>query len=324
MKNPRILTGLLVLFPLWLCSQTFQFSVPNTHFVLIPGGGFETKAWVDVPFGDTVYLTAEAGPGIVAFFQPAKVIHNQMVYLVVISTDSSLVQLQSLRLIARHSNDSIVHFLTVENHNNGHGFYLIDSARYYQDTVFQYLMQVYDASGGLLDSLRQLDWIPCYPYPPLLVVTHHMFVNNDWRNTVLWHNMIPPHNWAKVFLYNEVEGICFGVMIDTWGSYSTIPCEIMHYNYQDTITAIPDDEDPAGFSIYPNPAQGSVNIRKENRAMISLDMTLFSVTGQSILHEFWPFHESCKTLDLGSVPAGVYFLTISDDHQRWQKKIIKH
>lgn len=319
-----ILTGILILVPYLAICQSLQFSLLNTHFVLIPGGGFETKAWIYVPPGDTVHMQAESGTGMHALFQPATLSASQFVYLVVISTDTNLAPQQTMRLVARTPSDSIVHWITVDNHYNGHGFYLIDSAKYYQAAAFTYLLQALPSQSGLLDSLRQIDWIPCFPYPPLLVVTHHLFVSGDWRMTVLWHNMIPPHNWVKMFLYNELQGISFGVNIDTWGAYSLIPCEIMHYNQQDTITARQGDPSLYGILAYPNPTDGVLRLQLDNPPPHPMGISLYAANGNQVLSGIWDSGVQEMTLDLHSLPAGVYFLAAPIEAGNRKMKIIKY
>jgi hypothetical protein len=34
----------------------------------------------------------------------------------------------------------------------------------------------------------------------LLVVTHYMFVSDEWEIVLSWHNMIPPHDWTRIEL----------------------------------------------------------------------------------------------------------------------------
>lgn len=36
--------------------------------------------------------------------------------------------------------------------------------------------------------------------PEWLVVSHYLFFSPDWEMHVAWHNMIPPHDWARIDL----------------------------------------------------------------------------------------------------------------------------
>ncbi len=289
-----------------LSGQAFDFRMPNSNFVLIPGGGFESHAWVDVPPGDSVLLTTSAGTGLITLFQPSVVRQSQQVYLVVISTDSTLAQQQTMTVCAHHNNDSITKVLSIRNANNGHGFYLIDSARTWLDTAYAYFKHSFPTQKIFLNNLQQSPWVSCFPYPPLLIVTHHLFVFENWRATVLWHNMVPPDDWAKVFIYNEENDSCYGIHVDSWGTFSFIPCEIMHYNQQDTIMNLPDIPEIALFNLWPNPTEDQLYISFREELMEPTRITVFNIDGRT-LQTVEVIRREC-TLHLDHLPAGIYMV----------------
>ncbi|HVP11021.1 MAG TPA: hypothetical protein VMV94_07520 [Phycisphaerae bacterium] len=43
-------------------------------------------------------------------------------------------------------------------------------------------------------------WTGTIVKPHILVVTHYLFFSDDWEMGVMWHNMIPPYDWAKIYL----------------------------------------------------------------------------------------------------------------------------
>ena len=46
----------------------------------------------------------------------------------------------------------------------------------------------------------QTEWIPTIVKPHILVVTHYLFFSDEWELGVMWHVMIPPYDWAKIYL----------------------------------------------------------------------------------------------------------------------------
>ena len=43
-------------------------------------------------------------------------------------------------------------------------------------------------------------WTGTVVNPLILVVMHYMFLSEDWEMYVTWHVMIPPYDWAKIYL----------------------------------------------------------------------------------------------------------------------------
>ena len=46
----------------------------------------------------------------------------------------------------------------------------------------------------------QADWTGTIVTPHILVVTHYLFLTDEWEMEVRWHVMIPPHDWAEIYL----------------------------------------------------------------------------------------------------------------------------
>ena len=49
-------------------------------------------------------------------------------------------------------------------------------------------------------------WTGTVVNPRILVVMHYMFLSEDWEMYVTWHVMIPPYDWAQIYLrhrYNQ-------------------------------------------------------------------------------------------------------------------------
>ena len=87
-------------------------------------------------------------------------------------------------------------------------------------------------------------------------------------------------------------------------------------------------QDPQGsmhLIVYPNPTSGDlyINIKKDNLREASFSLT--STTGQLIYQNISDHlsHSYTKMLDISSLPAGVYFLSVTVDGEKITKQIIK-
>jgi hypothetical protein len=57
-----------------------------------------------------------------------------------------------------------------------------------------------------LDITNETTWTGTLVNPRVLVVMHYMFLSEDWEMYVTWHVMIPPYDWARIYLrerYNQ-------------------------------------------------------------------------------------------------------------------------
>jgi hypothetical protein len=44
------------------------------------------------------------------------------------------------------------------------------------------------------------EWIGTPVQPHILVVSHYLFLSEDWEMSVMWHIMIAPHDWSRISL----------------------------------------------------------------------------------------------------------------------------
>ncbi|MFZ2906219.1 MAG: T9SS type A sorting domain-containing protein [Cyclobacteriaceae bacterium] len=93
---------------------------------------------------------------------------------------------------------------------------------------------------------------------------------------------------------------------------------------QDAITAT-ENELESVVSVYPNPAKGNISIEAEGLSSSSLSVQLVSVHGQSVYKTTANTINGnmSHTIDGKILPAGVYFVKISDGKRTSIKKIIK-
>jgi hypothetical protein len=51
-----------------------------------------------------------------------------------------------------------------------------------------------------LGITNETAWTGTVVNPRVLVVMHYMFLSEDWEMYVTWHVMIPPYDWARIYL----------------------------------------------------------------------------------------------------------------------------
>ncbi len=51
-----------------------------------------------------------------------------------------------------------------------------------------------------LGITNETAWTGTVVNPMVLVVMHYMFLSEDWEMYVTWHVMIPPYDWARIYL----------------------------------------------------------------------------------------------------------------------------
>ncbi len=264
-----ILLSLLATVSFWPgFGQSFIFNVPNTHFQLEYGAGVDTRIGINFSGSDPfpVYLSADVPPGIVAVFQPDTVYHNDTLVLSMMVKDSTLTGSYDFTIRAKDSVHEVLKTIHLLVQNNGSNMFPEYPALTYRDIAFGYLNTVHPEISSVYGEFSTFDWNGFWQYPPLIVVSNYVFLSNNWRCNVLWHIMIPPYNWKKVFVYNEQEDVCLGVNIDTDGNCTEIPCEKHYYFYQDSVALDADNipRQSIEVQIYPNPSSSYTTLRFSN------------------------------------------------------------
>jgi len=51
-----------------------------------------------------------------------------------------------------------------------------------------------------LGVTSETEWTPTIVRPHIVVVMYYLFFSEDWEMGVRWHVMIPPHDWAEIYL----------------------------------------------------------------------------------------------------------------------------
>ena len=76
-----------------------------------------------------------------------------------------------------------------------------DEATTLRDRFTQWLATSHLELG--IDS--DIQWTGIVVRPIWLVVTHYMFFSDEWEMGVSWHIMIPPYDWARIYLRHRFD-----------------------------------------------------------------------------------------------------------------------
>ncbi len=80
-----------------------------------------------------------------------------------------------------------------------------------------------------LEITSQTAWTGTVVNPRVLVVMHYMFLSEDWEMYVTWHVMIPPYDWAKIYLrprFNATSPSFAFEISSVQGQTEPIPIEV--------------------------------------------------------------------------------------------------
>lgn len=73
---------------------------------------------------------------------------------------------------------------------------LLDAATPLRDRFVVWLAAERPELGITADT----EWTPAIVQPHILVVSHYLFFSEDWEMGLMWHIMIPPHDWSRIYL----------------------------------------------------------------------------------------------------------------------------
>jgi hypothetical protein len=308
--------------------QSFNLDLPNTLFQAEYGAGFDTRIYLGFINSNhgKAYLSAQTPQGITAIFQPDTVSINDTIVLSVMVTDSNLIgQTLTIPINAIDSMGLITKTIHIQVTNNW-GTFPSYPATTYRDQAINYLNTMHPEIISDYGNMLSYDWQGFWQFPPLLVVSNYVFLINNWRCNVLWHIMIPPYDWKKIFIYNDIENICWGVNIDTDGNITEIPCEKHYYFYQDSndLSIRKDFIESTVVSIYPNPCNSFTTIIFSNPHKRSCILNIFSSHGQ-LVKEIKDITSNEVKLENIRWRSGLYFYQLSNESGIMGiGKILKH
>ncbi|UCE48572.1 MAG: hypothetical protein JSW47_00180 [Phycisphaerales bacterium] len=79
--------------------------------------------------------------------------------------------------------------------------HLDETAAFYRDLFVPWLAEHHPELG--ITGLTE--WTGTIVKPRILVVMYYLFFSQEWEMGVRWHVMIPPHDWAEIYLRRRSE-----------------------------------------------------------------------------------------------------------------------
>jgi hypothetical protein len=144
-------------------------------------------------------------------------------------------------------------------------------------------------------------------------------------------------NAESVVTYNAQPGIYYMKVYGVdgaWSSmdaYSLIANTTAYYPFPVVVPVKPEEGLPFerlapdhGPGLYPNPAQGEVNIQFYSGSSGNIQIRMLDITGKGVLHTSRRIMSGENTLLLtfGDLPAGIYFLIMNDGVYEWREKVL--
>lgn len=53
----------------------------------------------------------------------------------------------------------------------------------------------------------ETEWDGAVVFPGMLIVSHYLFFSDEWEMGVMWHVMVPPNDWAEIYLRHRFTDI---------------------------------------------------------------------------------------------------------------------
>jgi hypothetical protein len=58
-----------------------------------------------------------------------------------------------------------------------------------------------------LGITEETPWTPSIVKPHILVVSHYLFFSEEWEMGLMWHIMIPPYDWTRIYLRHRYDHV---------------------------------------------------------------------------------------------------------------------
>jgi len=295
-------------------SQEMKLDVPNRHFMATCGTGIDTRIYLQRTGANPVTLSVTTTPGIKAVAQPDTLFEADTVILSMLVTDGTLsAGNYPVYIISTDQIHLQVDTLDLEVVWGNPAYTDHTLAEKYRDSALHFIMREYPVIRDEYGDLPSFGWSGFYPYPSPDIVSHFVFLQGNWRINVLWHVMVPPYDWKKVFVYNTVENAGWGILMDSENQTAEIPPERHYYFYQDTavvtgIGEVPGRDLPPVAC--PNPFTTQTVISFGNAEREPFTFRLFDMNGR-LIRQVKGIRDSRFILHREGLKPGVYYFHLA-------------
>jgi len=177
-------------------------------------GGSKFKVRVGSTVG-VVNLSVSTKDSLECYLENRQLVSGGETTLVIVPTKARVGDILTATVTARSGANVVRKMVKVKIVNAGDLKSLEPIAVTWRDAALGYLRAEHPdfASANGLD--KDVDWKGYAEFPQLFVVSHYHFRWGDWHAYVLWHVMVPPHDWKRVLLSNKKENKFWAVEFDT-------------------------------------------------------------------------------------------------------------
>lgn len=265
-------------------AQDLEIILPNKNFMAEVGTGIDTRLKIKNGGDNPVYLNINAPEGITAIIQPDTLSISDSAVISIIA-ESEFLACKKYKLYLQCTQQPLtiedticLNVIPGDNHFTDNYF-----AIQYRDTALKFIVKEHPEIIEKYGNLMSFMWTGFYTYPQPDVVSHYVFLAGNWRMNVMWHVMVPPYNWKKIFVYNEEKKVGWGINLDTDNIPTEIPCEKHYYFNQDTnaVTSYRENSVRANKAMsLPNPFLNKTRIQFSNPNHDLYDFYLFDINGK--------------------------------------------
>ena len=176
-------------------SLPFSIQLVPDAMVAVPGQRCVFLATVDGGVGG-VRISATA-PGSSVTVEPVEISSKQVAEITVIPLEpgNQTLTIRGGRAILRQTRKAPIEVLEGGTTNGG-GDPMSDYAAEIRDRFIPWLA----ANHPELGITDETDWTGTIVRPNFMVVMFYLFFSEEWEMGVSWHVMMPPHDWARVYL----------------------------------------------------------------------------------------------------------------------------
>ena len=138
-----------------------------------------------------------ASPNCVVTVFPQAIVSGQVAEVTVVPADADVGKNVTVTIQGERDGSKQVKTVTFEViEEEGREETLGPEATSVRNNFAQWLL----TSHPELGITNETAWTGTVVNPRILVVMHYMFLSEDWEMYVTWHVMIPPYDWARIYL----------------------------------------------------------------------------------------------------------------------------
>lgn len=113
------------------------------------------------------------------------------------------------------------------------------------------------------------------------------------------------------------------IYVTIYDSISTLSSTDTVYVVADYCDGIDENNRYARLNVYPNPSEGKYFIEPSFSSSNTFDLSLRSIQGQEVMSKNYSNEGSRLELDIRDMPAGIYFIYLTDGKAEFMNKIVK-